>query len=129
MALLLMTELGENYSTRRVSLSHIAKKHHLSYLFLKKIARALRLSGLVSGKVGMDGGYCLSRAPRTISVWDIVEACSGKPHVESLNDLVSECPVNTNCLPQKIRRTIGSTFEQSMRNVRLSDLMRKGAQT
>ncbi len=116
-AILLMSELAKNYGRKSLSLSHVAEAHGVSVLFLKKIARFLRLSGLVISKEGVTGGYVLAREPRSITVWDILLAVSGKPATAQLSQ--NPCPLYTRCLPQKIHQYIENSLEKSLREISL----------
>ncbi len=121
-ALLLMSELTKHYRRRLVPLSEIAQKHRVSALFLKKIARLLRQGGLIDSKEGAGGGYTLSREPWDISVWQVIEASSGTASVPPR--LWREaCPLNTDCLPQQINRTIQESLEQSLKRITLLSLI------
>lgn len=119
-AILMMSELAKNYGKKLVSLSEVATLHGVSVLFLKKIARLLRGAGLVASKEGVGGGYALTRAPRLISVWEVMRAASGKQSTESLSK--NPCPLYTNCLPRRINKTIEESVEKSLRTISLKQL-------
>ncbi|HRY37019.1 MAG TPA: Rrf2 family transcriptional regulator [Candidatus Magasanikbacteria bacterium] len=60
-----------------VSLKDVAKETGVSFLFLQKIARKLRLAGLLKAVQGVNGGYSLSRPANQISLKDIIVAIEG----------------------------------------------------
>lgn len=124
-ALLVMSELAVSFGKRLESLSTIGEKHHISKLFLKKIARTLKIAGLIKSKEGADGGYVLAYPPEKITVWDIMQALSAKSyHVPALVISRKACPINHHCLPQNIRHTLDQTFAKSLGKVYLSDLVK-----
>lgn len=117
-AVLLMSELVRNYARRLMPLSEISKKHGISVLFLKKIARTLRQKGLIESKEGIGGGYTLVREPRTITVWEIISGDSVPVRLWR-----QSCPVNSKCLPQHISRIIQESVEQSLKSINLASLV------
>lgn len=123
-ALLLMGELAKHYRQGLLSLSSVAATHGVSSLFLKKIARQLKSAGLIDSKEGANGGYVLTRHPKKITVWNIIQAVAGpdpdRPLV--LKD-TSVCPLVSNCLPQQINKRIHDTLEQGFSNMHVSDLL------
>src|SRR5262245_43075435 len=46
-------------------------------LFLLKVLKQLTLAGVLRSLRGPNGGYCLARKPRDISLLDVVEAVEG----------------------------------------------------
>ncbi len=81
--LLLMAALARGYGPRLaagkhgvVSLRQIAGERRLPYRFLVKIALLLRRGGLLHAQEGAHGGYALARAPRDITIRQVLEALS-----------------------------------------------------
>lgn len=61
-----------------VSLKDISQEAKVSFLFLQKIARKLKLAKLVLAIQGVEGGYKLNGSPKNISLMQVVEATEGK---------------------------------------------------
>ena len=55
----------------------LAEFHALAPAYMAKHMQALARAGVVESVRGAGGGYRLARAPRDISLWDIVEALEG----------------------------------------------------
>lgn len=55
----------------------LAEIHALAPAYMAKHMQALARAGVVESVRGAGGGYRLARAPRDISLWDIVEAIEG----------------------------------------------------
>jgi len=124
-ALLFMGELTMQ-PDKRVALSHIAHIHGVSPLYLKKIVRRLKRAGLVQSKEGASGGYRIARSPRSISVWDVVQAVSGnKTKPPDPVPAHAACPVHKDCLPQTIRHRVRGILEAELRALSLQELVRK----
>jgi Rrf2 family protein len=120
-ALLLCVELAKTYKKNPVSLSFIAKKHGISFLFLKKLALYLRASGIIQSKEGNKGGYTLAKSPRSISVWDIMDSLHKDEMQKTLS--IPVCPIAPSCLPQSIRNRITASLEQSLSKISLEELV------
>ena len=57
--------------------SMLAAKFGLPPAYLSKCLQALAQSGILSSTTGSKGGFSLARDPRTISVYDVVQAIEG----------------------------------------------------
>ncbi len=66
--------LAKNYPTSAVSASTLESHIAVSGKYLEKIMRMLSQRGIVSANRGASGGYFLSRAPKDISIGEIVRA-------------------------------------------------------
>lgn len=123
-SLLFMSELALHYREESVSLSAIAERHGVSVLFLKKLARMLKQSGLIISKEGANGGYTLGKHPEEITVWDVLYAIDHTPNPHLSNTSVS-CPLNMQCMPQTIYRTMNDALKQQFSGMTLQ-AMTKG---
>ena len=56
----------------------LAEQEDLPNKFLESILLALRRGGFLESKVGSGGGYKLSRAPREITVGDLIRRLEGR---------------------------------------------------
>jgi Rrf2 family protein len=117
-AILFVSVLASRYGQGPVSLSSIANRHGLSFLFLKKLARYLKSAGIIISHEGINGGYVLSRPPQEINVWQIIEAVSGDDRLPP-PQTIEKCPLNSQCLPQNIRTSIGNALKISLANITL----------
>lgn len=124
LAVLFLTELVLAKSSHR-SITDISMKHHISPLFLKKIARSLRNAGLIQSKEGLGGGYRLLKDPATTSLWDIYHAVDQKKsaNLDSFTPNYLDCPINAACVPQIIGKIIRTTIKQSLESVSLKSLV------
>ncbi|MEK7543410.1 MAG: Rrf2 family transcriptional regulator [Patescibacteria group bacterium] len=118
--LLLMGELACIRGTQPRSLIAISRRHGVSLLFLKKIVRSLKASGLVESKEGIGGGYILARKPETISMWEIISAF--QTNSDESNSSRITCPVNTSCLPQHIRARLSVSMKERLEEISLKEV-------
>lgn len=124
-AILFMSELARSTGGTVVPLSHVARLHGVSLLFLKKIVRQLRQADLVTAREGIAGGYALVGNPRTISVWDIVRALGIRKHDGKEEGLPKSCPLYSRCLPQRVRQQITSALQSCLGSLSLFDITQK----
>ena len=66
--------LGVNYPDNAVSASTLEKHIGVSGKYLEKIMRMLSSRDIVTANRGASGGYFLARAPKDISVGEVVRA-------------------------------------------------------
>src|SRR4051812_17489914 len=73
-ALKAMVSLSRSAPGVPVSGRHLAELNQLPERYLHQILRRLVSQGVLLSSVGVTGGYCLSRAPKEITLLDIVDA-------------------------------------------------------
>jgi len=110
---------------KRLSLVDIGVSHGVSNAYLKKIIRLLKTAGIVDAKEGVGGGYVLTKRPAEISVFQILQAVGSTKDVSPLSG-IRTCPLYPECLPQRIRQQIESTFLTYCGNVTLDQIIKKG---
>lgn len=77
-AIKLLKVLERSKDNKIISLNEISKNTKISFLFLQKIARKLRLGGLIEAYQGVEGGYRLKINSKKISLKKIIEVTEGK---------------------------------------------------
>lgn len=125
-AILIATSVAQSMP-ERISLSDISKLHGISLLFLKKIARELHQAGILVSKEGIGGGYILAKPAGDISIFDVF-SCIGSFKKEEIMfepGIDKVCPIQPDCIPQKIRKYISNAFITYCKNITLDQLMRK----
>ena len=65
-------------SKTKLSLNDVAFETGISFLFLQKIARKLRLAGIIKADQGVKGGYSLAVPARSLNLKNIVVAIEGQ---------------------------------------------------
>lgn len=79
-AIHLLKYLSKN-SAAVVSLKELSRATGISFLFLQKIARKLRIAGLIEAEKGIVGGYRLSMPQNQITLKKIIIAMEGSHHI------------------------------------------------
>jgi Rrf2 family protein len=73
-----VVQLARLWPRHFVQSRDLSKQENLPNKFLESILLALRRGGFLESKVGSGGGYRLSRAPKDISVGEIVRRLEGR---------------------------------------------------
>ncbi|TME48047.1 MAG: RrF2 family transcriptional regulator [Chloroflexi bacterium] len=125
-----MVRLGRSFGTGPVALAELAEQEGLPLSYLEQIAGQLRRAGLVTSRMGVKGGYALSRAPESVSMADIVRSLEGS--LAPVSCLAEgggpgECnhadvPCSAHAFWEQLQGTIVSTLE----SVTVADLMKEG---
>lgn len=123
-ALLLTSELARR-SGSYVSLSEVAALHGISPLFLKKIARTLKMQGLIVSKEGQKGGYTLGKPAEAMSAWDVMEAVVGNSIDTEIRKGMMKCPLRPSCVPQTIRHLISESLKRYLSDVTIDQFVKK----
>src|SRR5947207_6740219 len=97
--LVLMTYMARNYDRSLHTARDLAVESRLALPTVSKLLKELVQGGLLVSHRGIKGGYNLARAPREISVADIIETLEGpialtecRTDVSGLCDLEPCCP-------------------------------------
>ncbi len=99
----------------------LAREESLPNKFLEAILLALRRGGFLESKVGSGGGYRLSRAPREISVGDLIRRLEGRLTLKEgkLPDELSPGEVAVHLVNEKLT----DATDQVLDNITLEQLM------
>jgi Rrf2 family protein len=73
-----VVQLARLWPRHFVQSRDLSQQENLPNKFLESILLALRRGGFLESKVGSGGGYRLSRAPKDISVGDLVRRLEGR---------------------------------------------------
>lgn len=108
-------------SKKAVSLKEAADTTGVSFLFLQKIARKLRLAGVISAELGVEGGYKLKTPANKLTLKKIIEVTEGGC---ALCDCCQkgDCKKKAECLVGKKVKTINNKILKILEGVKLSDL-------
>jgi Rrf2 family protein len=106
---------------KSVSLMEVADATGLSFLFLQKIARKLRLAGILSAELGVDGGYKLKIVANKLTLKKIIAVIEGGCSLCTCCEK-GVCKDKGNCLVGKKIRVVNNKILRILEGVKLSDL-------
>jgi FeS assembly SUF system regulator len=122
--LVLMTYMARNHDRSLHTARDLAVESRLALPTVSKLLKELVQGGLLVSHRGIKGGYNLARAPREISVADIIATLEGpialtecSTDVSGLCDLEPCCPLKNN------QRIISQAVRGALEGVMLSDLI------
>ncbi len=87
-----VVQLARLWPQQFVQSKDLANSEDLPNKFLESILLALRRGGFLESKVGSGGGYRLSRAPREISVGDLIRRLEGRLTLKESTSPVESSP-------------------------------------
>jgi Rrf2 family protein len=66
-----------------VAIHEIGARHHIPLKYLEQILLELKHAGILESRRGVHGGYTLARAPKDISVGEVLRIVDGQGFAES----------------------------------------------
>src|SRR6202521_417955 len=66
-----------------VTIHEISERHHIPLKYLEQILLELKHGGVLESRRGVRGGYMLARAPKSISVGEVLRIVDGEGFTES----------------------------------------------
>ncbi|OGD85654.1 hypothetical protein A2Z23_00055, partial [Candidatus Curtissbacteria bacterium RBG_16_39_7] len=91
--LVFLLSLALKDKKKPTSLGVISKEKKLPSKFLAQLALSLKNAGIIDSKEGAGGGYTLSKNPKEITLFEILEALEGPFSTTSCQLRPGECPV------------------------------------
>jgi len=106
-----------------LSLRRFSKESGISFLFLQRIARKLRLAGIIAATKGAQGGYILKANPKALRLKEIVEALEGEYAITDCLKSNCSCPKLASCNTHKLFKVVDDDFKNYLKNHYLFDLI------
>ena len=123
-----LLELSRHGAARPRTIHEIADAEGLSADYAAKLLRELRRGGLVDSTRGATGGYRLSRAPASITLWDAIQVLGGSLFPERFCDCHPGqqvcCVRRSDCALRPIWRMVDHAVQGVLSRVTLEDLCR-----
>ncbi len=122
-----MIALGVYAKDDYITLKEIATSVDVSDNYLEQLIALLRKAGYVKSRRGAQGGYKLAKAPKDISVGQILRALEGSlaPTSCSCEDNIAQCTNHDRCITQevwiKIRDGINDVVDSIMLEALVND--------
>jgi len=121
--LMIMLELARR-PQQILSLSGLAKKLHISPVYLIQISQSLTKAGLIKSKEGASGGYLLAKPAHQISLLVIIEALEGDIETRCLSG-GSPCACLSSCRIRGAWDFILSDIRATLKKRNLASLVKK----
>lgn len=103
----------------------IAQRQEISERYLEQLLIPLKQAGLVKSVRGSQGGYILGRAPKDISVGDIIRVLEGPlAPVDCVNELnPDDCKRADTCVTRTIWAKVRDSIAEILDSYSLQDLV------
>lgn len=125
-ALRAMAFLALNYKKAPVQIHEISRREKIPEKFLEQILLQLKRAGMLDSKRGVRGGYLLLRAPRRVSLAQIIRTIDGPlaplgcvskwAHVR--------CADEKKCGLRKVMLDVRNVFAEMLERITLEDVCR-----
>ncbi len=112
-----------------VQIKDISEREKIPAKFLEQILLALKNAGLLQSKLGVGGGYYLSRAPRDISLGQIFRTLDGPvAPIRCVSQMAYEpcgCPDEDTCGLRMVMGDVRNAIADILDNTSLADVTRR----
>lgn len=128
----ILLDIATHDQDRPRMLSDVCKEQGFSRKYVGRLTLLMRDAGLIRSYRGARGGYKLERAPKDISLLEIVESLEGPVSIidclleydskkSARKELPPEC---TGCLAHKVWGALNSEIRSSLAKVTLEDIIK-----
>lgn len=125
-AVMAMADLAlHSGAERAVPLQDVANRQEISLSYLEQLFARLRTAGLVSGVRGPGGGYRLARAPKDVSVAEIIAAVNEPIQTTRCKEGSGKsCMGKTGrCIAHNLWQEMGRRIQEFLASVSLADVV------
>lgn len=116
-----IVDLAIHSEDKPINLGSIAKRQGVSMNYLEQAFAIFKKAGFVKGTKGPTGGYQLNREPKSISVFEILEALEGEL---SIVEEKEKSTLMSQCVQQLVWQPIEDQINQLLNQLTLEDLIK-----
>jgi Rrf2 family protein len=121
--LMALKYLAEHPETPSVSAKDIAETYGIPPQLLAKVLQRLTKVGLLRSHAGMNGGYALSKAARSISAFEVIHAIDGPLFITSCTKGSKSCEVEPNCTVKEPLARVNDSIAGVLKSISIYDLV------
>jgi len=109
-----IVQLARHFSRGYVQAKDLAQQEKLPNKFLESILLALRRGGFLESKIGREGGYRLARAPREISMGEVVRRLEGRLSIREgkLPEDIAPGQIGVHLLNQRLTKATEDVLDE-----------------
>ena len=119
-AVLHLAKMGNG---ERAATSTVAKEQNIPPSFLAKIISQLSIAGLLHTSRGARGGVTLARAPKDITLLEVVEAIDGPIQLNECVGSEGACTFDENCPIKPVWCNAQEELVQRLRGTNFGDMI------
>jgi Rrf2 family protein len=120
--LIAMRHLAQHLDVGACSAKDLADLYDLPQEALAKILQGLTKAGLLVSQHGTNGGYVLARDPRTITVFEVIQAIEGPLFITSCSTTEHDCDQSSRCTVREPLRKVSRSIEEVLSQLTIWDL-------
>jgi Rrf2 family transcriptional regulator, cysteine metabolism repressor len=126
-ALKVILDLASYYPGELVHIEDIAKRQDIPQNYLEQILIMLKKGGFIQSKKGPNGGYCLTRPPKKITLGEVIRFIEGTVYPISCIDPEASqtCAEVNQCVFSDIWREVGDSISSIIDKVDFEQLKEK----
>ncbi|MCD4818603.1 MAG: Rrf2 family transcriptional regulator [Candidatus Cloacimonetes bacterium] len=111
-------ELGEKIKRKVIS-----KNQNIPVSYLENILILLKKGGIINSSRGVNGGYCLARPAKEISLYDIISILETKDALEECISDSGNCAFNDYCKLKLVWQSINDLRKKLLSKIKISDVI------
>jgi len=115
--------LGRLADGEIMAADRLARSAKVAEPILRKLLQKMAGAGVVESTRGAGGGFRLARAPRDISVLEVIEPVQGKLAINRCFLAASHCPLKGRCAISRKLVGIQEHLVQFFKGITLADLL------
>jgi Rrf2 family iron-sulfur cluster assembly transcriptional regulator len=124
----IMVRITRCTDEKGLSIRQLSEAEGLSTNYVAKLARLLRIKGLINSTRGHMGGYVLAKPAAAITVNDVLKALSGKLFDKSFCDshsgIMTLCTNSVDCSVRSLWSMMQTTLDKLLDKVTMADMMK-----
>lgn len=114
------------YSKKPVSLSEISDKEKISMKYLEQLIVPFKTSHLVKSLRGREGGYIMTKSPRTVSMKDVMEILNEDIYIiDCVRPNHKHCLQERNCRARPAWTKIQSSLISTLNSIKVDELLKQ----
>jgi Rrf2 family protein len=114
--------LAEHPESVALSAKDISDEYHIPAQLLAKTLQQLTRAGLLKSHSGMNGGYALARAARSISAYEVILAIDGPFFITSCTKGAKACDLTPSCTIKEPLARVNDTIAGVLKSISIQDL-------
>jgi len=119
--------LSRRNNPKVVTVDEVSRECFIPKSFTAKIFQRLSNAGITSSRRGVHGGFVLAKAPKDISLLEVVEVIDGPLEVNQCVIDNTNCDLAATCVIHPVWVEIHQHMVESLRNVSFEDLRTRQA--
>lgn len=105
-------------------MKEIAESQNISEKYISRLILPLNEAGFVTSFRGAKGGFKLAKAPKEITLLEIIEAMEGRIAIVECTLNKAFCPKSEECAACKIWSSLNKKIRKQMAEITLKDVLK-----